>query len=56
VVADAEAHGKVFRVHQVVVDEGLKTPSLSGLFWGAPGGGRDVCGGVRSANQSKVTR
>ena len=32
------------------------TPSLSPLFWGVPGGGRGVCGGVRSANQLKVTR
>jgi hypothetical protein len=32
------------------------TPSLSPLFWGLPGGGRGVCGGVRSANQLKVTR
>jgi hypothetical protein len=31
------------------------TPSLSPLFWGVPGGGRGVCGGVRSANQLKVT-
>jgi hypothetical protein len=34
----------------------FKTPSLPGLFWGVPGGGRGVCGGVRSANQLKVTR
>jgi hypothetical protein len=27
------------------------TPSLLGLFWGVPGGGRGVCGDVRSANQ-----
>jgi hypothetical protein len=32
------------------------TPLLLRLFWGVPGGGRDVCGGVRSANQPKVTR
>jgi hypothetical protein len=32
------------------------TPSLSGLFWVVPGGGRGVCGGVKSANQLKVAR
>jgi hypothetical protein len=32
------------------------TPSQWRLFWGVPGGGRGVCGGVRSANQLKVTR
>jgi hypothetical protein len=33
-------------------------PSLRPLFWGVPGGGRGVYGGVRSANQLciKVTR
>jgi hypothetical protein len=31
-------------------------PSLSDLFWGVPGGGRGVCGGVRSKNQLKATR
>jgi hypothetical protein len=25
-------------------------------FWGLPGGGRGVCGGVRSANQLNLTR
>jgi hypothetical protein len=34
----------------------ILTPSLPPLFWGVPGGGRGVCGGVRSANQLKVTR
>jgi hypothetical protein len=32
------------------------TPLLLRFFWGVPGGGRGVCGGVRSANQLKVTR
>jgi hypothetical protein len=32
------------------------TPLLPRIFWGVPGGGRGVCGGVRSANQLKVTR
>jgi hypothetical protein len=32
------------------------TPLLPRFFWGVPGGGRGVCGGVRSANQLKVTR
>jgi hypothetical protein len=35
---------------------GPLTPSLPPLFWGVPGGGMGVCGGVRSANQLKVTR
>jgi hypothetical protein len=43
------------RVAGAVAKAGL-TPSLLGLFWGLPGGGRGVCGGVRSANQLKVTR
>jgi hypothetical protein len=34
----------------------ILTLSLRGLFRGVPGGGRGVCGGVRSANQLKVTR
>jgi hypothetical protein len=32
------------------------TPSLSPRFGGVSGGGRGVCGGVRSANQLNVTR
>jgi hypothetical protein len=32
-VADAEAHGKVFRVHQVVIDEGLKAPDRWQLMY-----------------------
>jgi hypothetical protein len=34
----------------------IKTPLLLRFFWGVPGGSRDVCGGVRSVNQLKVTR
>jgi hypothetical protein len=39
-------------------EEGLPflTPSLPPLFWGVTGGGRGVCGGVRSANQLKFMR
>jgi hypothetical protein len=41
------------------VPDGALVPSLWRLFWGAAWwwcGGRGVCGGVRSANQLKVTR
>jgi hypothetical protein len=32
------------------------TPLLPPIFWGVPGGGRGVCGGVRSAKQLNVKR
>jgi hypothetical protein len=32
-VADAEVHGKVFRVHQVVIDEGRKAPDRWQLMY-----------------------
>jgi hypothetical protein len=44
------------RAYHTAIEDRPFTPSLPGLFWGVPGGGRCVCGGVRSANQLKVTR